>query len=369
MQNLFALLRIGIGTKEATEKECEIFWGLTIDQWRGLMDLAAKQGVAAIAFDGVQKVYSNHKDNLRSSIEQKTEWMRWVAECTGRMDQYEKRSRHQKKVISKLSKFWGAEHIRMMVFKGQANAAMYPIPEHRATGDIDCWLFGDAEKADRLLVEKNVKVQNNWYRHSKFVLKGETIENHRVMSHTRGSKKKKLMEEELRTMISSCDLQSIPGCGMALMPTAQFNACFLTYHGLHHFLTEGLRMKQILDWAVFLNSEQDNVDWPAFNDFCKRYKLDRFAALMNYIASSFLGVKLANTEILVDDKYAQKVIDQTLYDDSYLFNSGKDNWVVRWLLVKNMLTVDRWKYEKIAQENVLKHFWQSMSAFICHSKE
>ena len=89
----------------------------------------------------------------------------------------------------------------MMVFKGQANAALYPKPEHRAVGDIDCWLFGDAEKGDEIAKAHGAEVSFDWYRHSKIDYKGETIENHRVMSHTRGSKAKQAMENDLRFMV------------------------------------------------------------------------------------------------------------------------------------------------------------------------
>ena len=49
-----------------------------------------------------------------------------------------------------------------------------------------------------------------------------------------------------------------------LLPPVQWNAMFLTYHACGHFLSEGLRLKQILDWAMFLKKEQNNVDWKAF---------------------------------------------------------------------------------------------------------
>jgi hypothetical protein len=38
--------------------------------------------------------------------------------------------------------------------------------------------------------------------------------------------------------------------------------------------------------------------------------------------------------------------------------------MVRWLLVKNMLTRDCWKYREVAQENVLKHLWQNATGFL-----
>ena len=206
-----------------------------------------------------------------------------------------------------------------------------------------------------------------WYRHSKISYQGETIENHRVLSHTRGNKTKKRMEKDLVALLNSTGMSRIEGCGEALQPPAQFNAHFLIYHALHHFTSEGLKLKQILDWAVFLHTQQDNVDWQVFNDFCQRYRLDRFAAVMNYIAEYFLGVECHtdSTDNTVGiGEWAEKVLQSTLYDDDYLFNSGKSDWTVRWLLVRNMLGRDRWKYEDIAQENIWSHLWHSATGFL-----
>ena len=40
-----------------------------------------------------------------------------------------------------------------------------------------------------------------------------------------------------------------------LLPPPIFNAIFLTYHAQAHFLEEGLRLKQLLDWAMFLKRD------------------------------------------------------------------------------------------------------------------
>ena len=368
---LFLLLRLGIGTLAPDEDAAKELLELSMEQWQAVMALAEKQGMAAIAFDGVQRLYDSYGKEISATKNQYAEWMQWVFICTGMMSQYEQRSLAQRKVIAELADIWEKENISMMAFKGQANASFYPNPEHRATGDIDCYLFGQADQGDAILKKLGAAVDNSWYRHSKILFKGEIIENHRVMGHTRGSKKKKTMEEELRLMLNaqcsmfnSLQLSAIDGCGKALLPSAQFNASFLTYHGLHHFLTEGLRMKQILDWSMFLKAEQDKVDWAAFNDFCERYQLNQFAAVMNYIATTYLGIEFKYEGIITNGIYAERIIQSTLYDDDYLFNSGRSNWQVRWQLVKNMLIRDRWKYQDIAQQNVWKHLWEQGKGFL-----
>jgi len=366
----FLLFRIGLDNDFLLDDSCKELLTLPLKQWCSLLNMAERHGSGAIAFDGVNGLYNTYGKEVKAARESPTEWTQWVFECAGRMSLYEQRSSLQKSVIAELVNIWASEEIKMMIFKGQANASFYPIPDHRASGDIDCWLFGDAEKGDDIMARHGAVIDFKWYRHSKISFRGEIIENHRVFAHTRGHKRNKVMEDEMRTMLTSSDLHTIEGCGDALMPSAQFNACFLTYHGLHHFVSEGLRVKQILDWAVFLQKEQDKVDWNLFNDFCEQYKLDRFAEVMNFIASEYLGVQLKSSDIKVDGSYADKIIQSTLYDDDYLFNSGKGDWAVRWLLVKNMLTRDKWKYRDIAQQNVLKQLWcSSMGALFNRDDE
>lgn len=364
IKSFFSLLRLGIGTSGISADDIQNLIDMSMQQWREVMDLAVRQSVAAIAFDGVQKLHNVYGKKIKAIGEKHEEWMQWVFECTGLMTQYEQRSVRQKIVIKDISEIWADSDIKTMVFKGQANATFYPVPNHRATGDIDCWLFEGAEKGDSVIEKNGAVVDNRWYRHSKISYHGEMIENHRVMSHTHGSKKKQALEVELRSMLNPMDLNMIDGCGKAMMPSPQFNACFLTYHGLHHFISEGLRMKQILDWAVFLKKEQENVDWLQYNDFCKRYRLDRFAAVMNYIASEYIGVQLNSSSIKVDRTYVEKILQSTLYDDDYLFNSGKSDWTVRWLLVKNMLTKDRWKYRDVAQQNVINVLLENILGYM-----
>ena len=361
-QEFLSLLKLGIGTSKASDKESQKLLSLSMQEWQEVMALEERQAVLAIAVDGLQVLIEAHKGRIVAQNENLEEWQLWLLENIGQLTQYEMMNQQQKKVIADLSEIWAAEGIPIMVFKGQANAALYPKTEHRAVGDIDCWLFGDAEKGDEIAKGHGADVSFDWYRHSKISYKGETIENHRVMSHTRGNKKKQLMESDLRELAND----NLNFIGKAIRPSAQFNACFLTYHGLHHFLSEGLRMKQILDWAMFLQKEQDKVDWNAYWDFCKKYKLEKFATLMAYIAAKYLGVE-TNTNLTNDTNIrvlAEKLIKSTLYEDDYLFNSDKSDWMVRWLLVKNMFTCDRWKYSEVAQESVLRHLCQNATGYL-----
>ncbi len=125
------LLQLGIGAIIALADKYQALLDLSLQQCRDVMALAVRQGVAAIAFDGVQKLHDAYGKRIKAVCEKPTEWMQWVFECTGMMTLYEQRSQQQQKVIEELAEIWGHEGIQMMVFKGQANATFYPVPNHR----------------------------------------------------------------------------------------------------------------------------------------------------------------------------------------------------------------------------------------------
>ena len=148
------------------------------------------------------------------------------------------------------------------------------------------------------------------------------------------------------------------------MPPVQWTAMFLTYHACAHFISEGLRLKQILDWVMFLKVHQRDVDWGAFYAFCDRNHLRVFAEAMNTIAVKYLGIKVQSENYgFKESPYADKIMHSALYDEDYVFNSGKSGWANRLHLVKNMFHY-RWKYKEIYQTSVWQQLWWYASGYL-----
>ena len=107
--------------------------------------------------------------------------------------------------------------------------------------------------------------------------------------HTREGKKSKQLNQVLFDALKVKNFDQLSEMEV-LLPPPMFNALFLTYHALTHFLEEGLRLKQILDWAMFLKHGADKVDRGEFYFFCDKFHFRRFADVMNDIAVRYLGV-------------------------------------------------------------------------------
>lgn len=356
-KELFALLRLGLAITTTEEENLSDFIVLTADKWARIGDLARKQGVLGIILDGVDKLEATRFGLTRElTAAQKIEWI-------GVVLQIEQRNRQQIVVMNDLAGRWKQQGCRVMVMKGQANGVFYPKPKHRNPGDIDCYLFENYALGNEIARQEGAKVDESWYKHSVINYNGETFENHQYFVHTRDGKRGKRLEKELEEALSVKD-SSFTVHDSVLYPPVQWTAMFLTNHACAHFISEGLRLKQILDWVMFLKVHQSDVNWGAFYAFCDRNLLRVFADAMNTIAVKYLGIKVKSESIeVIESPYVDKILHSALYDEDYVFSSGKSGWANRLHIVKNMFHY-RWKYKEIYQTSVWKQLWWYASGYL-----
>jgi hypothetical protein len=223
-------------------------------------------------------------------------------------------------------------------------------------------LFKDYAHGNEIARKIGADVDEGWYKHSQIHYKGEMFENHQFFVHTRDGKRGKMLEKELEDALSVQD-SSFTFQDCLMYPPVQWNAMFLTYHACAHFVSEGLRLKQILDWAMFLKAHQKDVDWTTFYAYCERNHLRRFADAMNHLAVNYLGIQISNPAIVKRSPYAEKILENALYEDDYVFSSGESGWKNRCHIVTNLFKY-RWKYEEVYQMSIYKQLWFYVTGFI-----
>ncbi len=361
MDQLFALLRLGLGTSSIEKENLSDFIMLTSDQWVTLGETARNQGVLGILLDGIDKLENTRNGFTRKlNVNQKLEWI-------GEVIQIEESNRQQTLMMNDLADKWYQEGIRIMVMKGQANGLLYPNPLHRSPGDIDCYLFENYVRGNVIARNVGANVDEGWYKHSQISYKGEMFENHQYFVHTREGKRSKLLQKELTDALKTDKWDYFPNSCICL-PPAQWNAMFLTYHSCAHFITEGLRLKQVLDWAMFLQKEHEKVNWEQFYVYCNRHHLRRFADAITAICVKNLGIQVNNSVITAESPYADKTLLSALYDDDYIYGAGESQWGGRWHLIKSLFKY-RWKYEEIYQQSVWKQLWWYVSGYLFHTEK
>lgn len=361
-KELFTLLRLGLDNTSVEEENYHNIKYFTGTEWQKLISLSFKQGVGAIAFDGAMKLLEINKNISLNMPELKKQRWQWSVNSFA----LEERNEEQIQRIKELGGIWEADGCKMLLMKGQANGLYYPNPCHRSSGDVDCYLFEDYDRGNKIAASAGAKVDTNWYKHSKIRYKGEMFENHQFFITTRSGGRSKNLNKTLCELVKENSYNTYPDSNV-LLPPVMFNALFLTCHGFAHFLSEGMRLKQVLDWAMFLKAEQHNIDWKLLYQLCEEFKYSRYLHAMNDIAVHYLGVEVTNKDIIIESPYSEKIMNSILYDDDYIFSSGEGGWKDRFHLITNMFRY-RWKYTLIYQESMWKQLYYYVTGYLFHTE-
>ena len=242
---LFALLRASLHEKEV---EVECFQEATDDDWKQCHQIAAAQGVMALAWDGVLRL----PKELQPPLALKLTWVIAV-------ERYEAKYLRYCKTVDELSAFYASHGITTVQLKGVGFSTYYPVPAHREGGDIDIYTYSadknkmsDAEAnalADKLMQQQGIEVDKHSYKHSNFYYKGIPIENHKSFLNVKDIQEAiaadKILQHELNP--HTVALKE----GKVQIPSPTFNALFIAFHALQHY-GSGIALHHLCDWAVIL---------------------------------------------------------------------------------------------------------------------
>ena len=266
-----------------------------------------------------------------------------------------------------LTDYYASNGVGTVMLKGFAIGQYYPVPNHRASCDLDCFLKEDYEKGNTLVEKKKVKVDRGHYKHSTFDIKGLHVENHQFCTAIRGCRNRKAKEflQLLQGILKKGPLTPI-GESHLLCPPPMFNALFLTKHAMVHFLTEGITLRHYTDWAMFVQANREAVDWNEFVVICKEYGLFRFAEALTANCVRLLHIE-APFPVACSEAVQELMLQDTLHlGDRARLHEGK-MWKQRLKLVQNIWR-DRWKYKYFGDTSFGRGLWIFVYGFLFDRK-
>lgn len=317
-----------------------------IAEWEELDALAAQQGLSAVLVDGIEKLpYSNRPPQELL--------LQWIGES---LQGYEYRYDMYRKTIAQLAAFYNSHGLKMMVLKGYACSLDWTKPSHRPCGDIDIWLFGQQKKADYTLAkERGIKIDKGHYHHTIFECNGFTVENHydfiNVSKHT-SHKGLELLFKEL----GNDDSNHVEILGERVyLPSPNLHALFLLRHALNHFASSGINLRQVLDWAFFVEKHSKDVDWIWLMSIVDKYRMRDFFNCINAICVENLGFAAS---LFPSVQYLPHLKEKIFYD--IIYSAGQlelpDRFFSRQVYKYKRWKRNEWKRELCYAENGLAHF-------------
>lgn len=248
--------------------------------WKAVEALALRQGLSAILVDGIEKLPETERPP-------KSVLLQWIGET---LQGYEYRYESYQRAIAEMASWYNTHNLKMMVLKGFACGLNWPNPAHRPYGDIDIWLFGQQKEADALLSnEKGIRIDKTHHHHTVFYWRDFMVENHYDFINTHRHKSHEGLEL-LFKKLGEDDTYHIDLIGEKVyLPSPNLHALFLMRHMLNHFVSIGISIRQILDWAFFVERHTKEIDWNWLVGVVEKYHMLDFFNCINAICVEDLG--------------------------------------------------------------------------------
>lgn len=343
-KTILTLVRLGIGHNSKALPS-------NVD-WNELKDLAERQGLSAVVLDGIERLPEGERPFKMLLLE-------WIGET---LQGYENRYKLYQRAIAELAGWYNTHGYKMMVLKGYACSIDWPKPEHRPCGDIDIWLFGKQKEADALFVkEKGIKVDTSHHHHTVFDWCGFSVENHYDFVNVHAHKSSAELEMVFKEL-GEDDSHSVEVLGEKVyLPSPNLHALFLIRHMLSHFAAAEITLRQVLDWAFFVEKHTKDVDWKWLDEMIVKFHMKEFVSCINAISVEDLGFSV---DIFPEVQFApslKKRVLEDIFDPEYTATSP--NGLCKRLIYKfRRWQGNAWKQEMCYSESRWSAFWSGIWA-------
>ena len=206
--------------------------------------------------------------------------------------------------------------IPYLVIKGSCASIYYPEPLRRTLGDIDILVkpeyFTEAYRAlEQAGYDTEDPLEGN-DRHMNFERNGLTIELHRRYAVLQTKAQEAILDGwlyEATPVIGTIGKYSFP------MPENQLNGLVLLAH-INQHLEEGLGLRHLVDWVMYVRHSLDDAAWPAFKEKSDQIGLTKLAKAVAKFGQMYLGL---STEITWCADMQESTVEDLL---DYIFECG-----------------------------------------------
>lgn len=351
MERLF--LHILHCTVTGEELKCDCLRKLSGEDWRSLYCIAKQQGLTAVTFEKIKPL----PKELAPPREVALKWMSHAFSI-------EKQTMDIAKKCARFAQLMHEHGLYTLVLKGIAMSQYFPNPWHREYGDLDCYLYrkenddiiwdGCYEEGNCIAEHAGYEVKREHYKHSHINYEGLEIENHQFSLAIKDGKNTKALERELRRKLAAKTILHRVGDTHLYCPSADFNALFLTAHAMSHFLYESIKLRHVMDWALFLKAEQDKIDWRNFWYWCDKMHYTRFVQCLNYICVHQFGLQIhafTVEESEMTKRLATRIL-QDIFEGDSLYAKGYKGLRFRIALATSYFK-SMWKFHRVYQHSAL----------------
>ncbi len=347
-KSFISIVKLGIGHRVDA-------LSLVLD-WKEIRRLAEKQGLYAVVLDAIEMLPVEKRPSQEILLE-------WIGEV---LQGYEYRYEQYSKIHTEMASFYNRHGYKMMVLKGYVCSLDWPQPEHRPCGDIDIWQFGDFKQADAILSsEKGIKIDDSHEHHTIFYWRDFMVENHYDfidVHHRKSSPQLESIFKELGKDDSHwVDLTdaSTGSKNKIYLPSPNLHALFLLRHCMEHFASTEITIRQLLDWAFFVEKHTEEIDWTWLENVLDKFGMSPAYSIFNAICVEDLGF---DSNIFPNVHFNPLLKERVLNDilSPEFTNEEPSGTISRVLYKYSRWKANGWKNELCFKESMWSAFWSGV---------
>lgn len=302
----FDLIKISIGNRDG-------FHQFPTDKaLQQLYDIACKQSLASVLLEGIKKTDVKQKGILTKQL--LLEWIGTQQSTISMNRRYNERAKE-------LTKIFAEGGFRSCVLKGQGTALYYEHPEYRQCGDIDIWVEGDRDIILDFLKKNNYRIDSIDIKHTEVhIFDDVPVEVHFLPSWMYCPPiNKRLMhffEEEANRQFANYDERT----GFT-HTTLEFDLVYSMVHIYRHIFSEGIGLRQLMDYYYILQNSSAVQRAQAFEVLCG-LRMKSFVGGIMWILQECFGMKKEFLLCPVNVKHGEFLLSEILtagnfghYDD------------------------------------------------------
>lgn len=250
--------------------------------WRSLLSFAKEQTIVGIYWQGIQRLGDVANKPSEDDV---MDWM-------GANTQIVRRNAKANEAVANLAKLMQSNDIGFFVFKGQTIASYYQFPEMRTSGDVDFYVYKkDWERARLLFEQKNHLSDEQDGQAWSFVMDRVPCEMHFRTVVFASKSKQHYWDELIESYFDEVlDHVVINGVEVPTLPPT-LNAIYLFIHIYHHFLKEGIALRQFIDLMMFFEAKHEEIVVSELTAKLERLGLLRAFKAFGAVLTEVLGME------------------------------------------------------------------------------
>ncbi|MBR4728659.1 MAG: nucleotidyltransferase family protein [Prevotella sp.] len=322
-------------------------------EWTALYRMAKQQSLTGVIYTAVARLAREQQPPMALA-------MQWASEA----ETIRGLNSLLNSEAARLTRLFADHGRRSAVLKGQANARLYPDPISRQPGDIDIWMEGGRESVIELLRKMGLVDElartafegkaSASYHHVHLLPneKGVTVEVHFRPSSGNFNP---FTNRRLQRWVEQEILQTTVVPEGFNVPSMQFALVMQLAHIQHHFLDDGIGLRQICDYYLLLRNSSEE-DRKAVAGLLKRFGLRRTAGALMWLLGEVLhlddGLMLCETDSLRGEWMLHKVMEGG--------NFGYYSLTARYGVWQRFFRT-RWYRLKMMRFDFWEMFWREVS--------